>query len=400
MNKLRQAISALLYTEPFYGHLISKMRISKSEEVPSAGVFITDKINLVYNETWIESLDILDVAKVLKHECSHILQEHISRSKQIGIKSKEAHKRFNLATDVTINIKDLKPTVEKIGGVTVSKLNEMMQEIVSKSNKEKNQNKKFTPMLEGQIAEYYYNKINEFAEENADMLPEGGVGDTLDDHSVWEKSEGSSEMHKEVTKQVVNDAVKSCGGIGSIPSDVLEKIAKLNKSQVNWKKQLRQFFVNSLKTDSISTRKKRNRRYGILQPGVKKKPNLHLGLCVDTSGSISNKELSLFWSEISEIYKNNVKITVIEADSKIQNVYEFDPSKTPEFKGRGGTSYSEPIKHAKNLNVDGIIYFGDGDASDTPENPKIPFLWALVRNSPAPANFGKVIRIVNNESNY
>jgi predicted metal-dependent peptidase len=392
MNKLQQAISSLIYAEPFYGHLISKMRISKSDKIPSAGVSITDKINLMYNEAWIESLELIDVVKVLKHECGHILQEHIIRAKQIGATNAELHKRFNLATDATINLHDLVPTVEKIGGVTVNSLNEKLKAMVDEANAKDKGKRTFAPMEEGQMAEYYYNKINEFAEENKDILPEGdGMGETMDDHSTWEESSGNEEMQKEVAKQAVNESVKSCGGIGSVPGEIAALVAELNKSQVNWKKQLRQFFVNTLKSTRIATRKRRNRRYGILQPGHKKKPELHLGLCVDTSGSVSDEELAMFWEEMKAIYSCGVKITVIEADCAVQNVYEFEGKKTPEFRGRGGTSYNPAIKKAVELKVDGILYCGDFDTADIPENPKKPFLWVGVRNSPPPADFGTVI---------
>lgn len=391
MNKLQQAISALLYTEPFYGHLISKMRISKTDKIPTAGVSITDKINLFYNEEWIEKLDLLDVVKVLKHECGHILQEHIIRAAQIGVVNQELHKRFNLATDVTINVNDLVPTVEKIGGVTIASLNEMMKKMIDEANAKDGAKRSFTPMIDGQIAEYYYNRINQFAEENSDLLPQSGMGETMDDHSTWEESQGNEEMQKEISKQAVNEAAKSAGGIGNLPSDIAALVNEMNKNQVNWKQQLRQFYVNTLKSSKIATRKKRNRRYGILQPGNKKKPEVHLGLCVDTSGSVSDEELSMFWGEMKAISDCGVKITVIEADCSVQNVYDFEPSKTPEFKGRGGTAYGPAINKAIELKVDGIIYCGDFDTADTPENPKKPFLWVGVRNSPPPATFGKVI---------
>jgi predicted metal-dependent peptidase len=391
MNKLQQAITSLLFSEPFYGHLISRMRISKSKEVPTAGVYITDKINLVYNEEWLMNLDVVDIAKILKHECGHILQEHIPRAKQIGAVSKEMHKRFNLATDATINIADLKSVVDKIGGVTVAKLNEMMQGMIDQANAKDNGKRMFMPMGDGQIAEYYYNRINQFADENPDLLGEGMPGDTTDDHGVWDKSDGNEEMLKEVAKDAVNNAVKQAGGIGNVPGDIASLINEMNKSQVNWKQQLRQFYVNSLKSQRMSTRKRRNRRYGILQPGVKKKPELHLGLCVDTSGSVSDAELAMFWAEMSAIHGCGVKVTVIEADCSVQNVYEFNPKKTPDFKGRGGTAYNPAIKKAVELKVDGILYCGDFDASDKPENPKKPFLWVGVRKSPPPADFGKVI---------
>jgi hypothetical protein len=47
------------------------------------------------------------------------------------------------------------------------------------------------------------------------------------------------------------------------------------------------------------------------------------------------------------------------------------------------------------LKVDGILYCGDFDTADKPENPNKPFLWVGVRNSPPPATFGRVIYLEN-----
>jgi predicted metal-dependent peptidase len=396
MNKLQQAIISLIFAEPFYGHLISKMRITKTDKIPSAGVFITDKINLTYNEDWFENLELIDAVKVLKHECGHILQDHITRAKQIGATSQELHKRFNIATDATINTHDLVPTVEKIGGVTIKSLNEMLKGMLDKANEKDKTKRTFKPLKEGQLAEYYYNRLNEFAEENADILPEGGgMGETMDDHSTWEQSEGNAEMQKEVAKQAVNDAVKNAGGIGNLPGDIAALVSEMNKSQVNWKQQLRQFYVNTLKSSRIATRKRRNRRYGILQPGHKKKPELNVVVCVDTSGSMSGEPLKQAWGELAAISTTvGVEVTVVEADCQVQGVYSFDPKKTPEFRGMGGTSYGPALQKAKELKADLICYIGDMDAADTPENPNIPVLWVITGGtSNPPAKFGKAIRI-------
>jgi predicted metal-dependent peptidase len=404
MDKLRQAIVSLVHAEPFYGHLILGMRITQDSTVPSAGVYITDKVNLVYNKEWIETLSLPHAAKVLKHECEHIFREHIARAKQIGATSKELHKRFNLSTDATINRNDLLDMTNTIGGVTVEKLNESLKGMIdgfnAKPENKQNQKPAFSPMPDGQLAEYYYNRINEFAEQNPECMPESGDGDgdsgmgeTIDDHGTWERSEGSAEVQKEIIKDSVNNAVKKAGGIGNVSGDIASMVSKLNESQVNWKQQLRQFFVNTEKSIKIATRKKRNRRYGILQPGAKRKPELHVALCADTSGSVSDKELAMAWSEMEAIHKTGVKLTIIEADCNVKNVYDFDPKKQPDFKGRGGTAYQPAISKAIELKVDGIIYFGDFDSADTPVDPKKPFLWLGVRNSPPPAKFGKVIYI-------
>jgi predicted metal-dependent peptidase len=398
MNKLQQAISALLFAEPFYGHLISKMRITKTKEIPSAGVFITDKINLAYNEEWLESLDLIDVVKVLKHECGHILQEHIPRSKQIGAVSKELHKRFNLSTDATINVADLVPTVEKIGGVTVKTLNEKLKEMLDTQNAKDNGKRFFQPMDEGQMAEYYYNRINEFADQFPEACGEGsgGMGDTIDDHGTWEKSEGNEEMQKEVAKDAVNSAVKNAGGIGNVPGDVAALVNEMNKSKVNWRQQLRQAAVNAQKSLREATRKRRNRRYGILQPGVKKKPKLKIVVPVDTSGSMYGEPLKQAWAELASIHASSseLEVWVIEADCAVHSVYEFDPKKIPEFKGMGGTSYGPALAKAKEMKADLIVYVGDMDAADKPEDPRIPVIWCVTGgNSNPPADFGRVVRV-------
>jgi len=89
-----------------------------------------------------------------------------------------------------------------------------------------------------------------------------------------------------------------------------------------------------------------------------------------------------------------VEVTVVEADCQVQGVYSFDPKKTPEFRGMGGTSYGPALQKAKELKADLICYIGDMDAADTPENPNIPVLWVITGGtSNPPAKFGKAIRI-------
>jgi len=397
MNKMQQAISSLVCFEPFYGHLILKMNITKSDRIPTAGVFITNKINLEYNYDWFESLDLVDAVGVLKHECEHIIRDHIPRMKNIGITGKELMKRYNVAADAAINTNDLEHVAKNLNGVTVETLNKQLSEMINKANEKDKGNRVFSPMKNGQLTEYYYNRINEFAEENSDLL-ESGSGSGMDDHSLWEESEGTEEMQREVIKQNINEAVKNAGGIGSLPSNLASLVAQMNKSNINWRQQLRQSFVTAQKTLKEATRKKRNRRYGILQPGVKKKPKLKVVVPVDTSGSMSGEPLKQAWAELAAIYTSSseLEMTVIEADCVVHNVYEFNPKKTPEFKGSGGTSYQPALTKAKELKADIIVFIGDMDSSDVPENPKIPVIWCVTGDSKPPGNFGKTIYVRGN----
>ena len=388
MKTIQTATAILITEEPFYGFLLSKFKKIKSDRVPTACVYITDTINLEYNEAYFDKVGIQDTVKILKHECEHILRDHIGRAKDIGIhpSQKQLMKRLNLAADATINVKDLTDASNRNGWVTTAKLNKMMRET----------DPNHVDMPEGETAEYYFSRINKFAEDNKEKLgndPMEGSGDTTDDHSLWGESTDSEEVIKQITKQAVNDAVKSAGGIGSVPNHIVTLVNSLNKSEVNWKKELRQFFVNTLKAEWTATRKKRNRRYGILYAGKKSKPKLKLAFCVDSSGSMFDAAFAQAHPELVAIHNHGTEIVVIDADSAVGAVYDFDPKKPFERHGNGGTAYSPAIKKALELKVDGIIYFGDLDCSDTPVDPKIPFLWVTVGSTTRPGNFGKMIKI-------
>ena len=89
----------------------------------------------------------------------------------------------------------------------------------------------------------------------------------------------------------------------------------------------------------------------------------HICVGVDTSGSVSNKELQEFFSELSHMHKTGHKITIVQCDTKINSIKEFNPKCDWEIHGRGGTSFQPVIDH---YNEDGrytaLIYFTDGEA--------------------------------------
>lgn len=398
MDMFQKALICLLKDEPCYGHLIQRMNIISDDKVKTASVHITNKINLTYSPTWFNEIGLVNAAGVLKHECEHIFKNHIPRAMEIGIDNKTMMKRLNLASDATINVHDLEAFAEE-NGVTLNNLNKKLQTMLAEFNAKRkpNEQKTFIPIEANQTSEYIFNRLNEFCEDNKDQLPESGegMGETHDNHDKWGESDKSTDVIEEVTKQAVNDAVNRAGGIGNVPAHIAQAVMELNKPKVNWRQELRRFEAQSIKAASESTRMKRNRRYGILYPGKKKQFKAHLAVCVDTSGSMQGERLQLAWAELCGIHARGVKITLIEADSAVTRVSEFDPNKQIDFKGGGGTCYEPPIQYAKNLKPDGIIFLGDMDAFDTPSDPKIRFLWVTVSdNTTKPGNFGKMIQVI------
>jgi predicted metal-dependent peptidase len=170
----------------------------------------------------------------------------------------------------------------------------------------------------------------------------------------------------------------------------------------NWKKELRSFLSKSAGTEIEFSKKLRNRRYGLLYPGKKRKPKLNLAVLVDSSGSMYNELLSQIFSEIKKINESfPMDITVIQCDTEVNSIEKYDPKKKITVNGRGGTSFAPAFKAAEELSPDAVIYFTDGDNFDKDEvkKPRYPVLWALPKEcmDTLKYNWGKRVPIEINK---
>ena len=372
-----QAIVNLFESERFYAELICQMRRFVSDKIPTAGVCVKDQIELHINPEFFESLTLQERVSVLRHECEHILRDHIGRAKELApdiydnkkkdlednIINNMKHKTLNISMDCAINGN---MTNLPEGGVFPKQFD----------------------LENGQTMEWYLAQLKD--NEKAKQLMK------FDDHELWGESDGDKEILREKVRQAVNKAAKSTRAAGKMTANNELLVSELNKAGVNWRQQLKRFAARTIETALDTSKKKRNRRYGILFPGTIKTESLHIGVAIDTSGSVSDESLKQFMSEIGNIAKY-AKVTVIEADTEIKNSYIYDPKKKYRVSGRGGTAYKPAFDffNDKNNEVDAMIYFGDMDCYDTEAliKPKYPVLWAIVGGQNPPANFGAQIRI-------
>lgn len=375
-DSISQAIIRLFEREMFYAEIITRMKRIISHDLPApAGVCIKDHIELHINPELFNEYTIDERAAILKHECEHILRNHIVRSKELApdvykkhentsetIVASLKHKVINIAADCAVN-----------SGLADLPKNAVLAEMFDLESHE--------------TVEWYLEKLKD-----NDKMKELTQ---YDGHDIWSESEGDKEIIKEKIKQTINKAAERTRAAGKMSHQDELAVSQLNQSTVNWREQLRRFVASTITTSIESSKKKRNRRYGVMFPGSVKVEDLHIGVAIDTSGSISNEQLIQFMSEIERISKY-ATITVVEADSEIKNSYIYDSKKKYKVKGRGGTAYKPAFDFfSKMKHIDGVIYFGDMDCFDTEvlQKPKYPVLWAIVGNQNKPANFGTEIRI-------
>ncbi len=377
----------------FYAHFLMNMNLQWTNwlggrPMETAGVSITDKLNLYINPTFWNKQTGKAKQELLEHEIEHIVFKHISRSKDyidLGKNSAGRLKCANISMDAGIN--ENKPNITADGfGVTYERLNKQLEEIKSRYR-----------VGPDEPWETTYEKLMQAAKENPNKGEGGeGFGDPIDDHSTWAESTENKEVAEGLVRDASNKA-QNATGIANMPQHMLKEIADMNKASVNWQREMRQFATSALRYDFTRTRNRRNRRdiygEGLRLSGRKKKPQLKIAVCLDSSGSVGDDAFAQFFAEVAEIHKMGIEIVCIDADTGVAAVYDFDPKKPHKRYGNGGTSYQAAITKAVELKVDAIAYMGDMDSSDRPNNPGIPFMWVVVGNQNPPGDFGRIVRI-------
>lgn len=368
MNNIEKAIKKLLDNKPFYAHFFLDSKISYDIlNVPAAGVRATSTgVEFIFNTEWVNKHTPGQIGSVIEHEVLHVLFEHITCYKDPVIEKHIA----NIAQDASINqfLDDLPE-----GCITLEGLEQQLD----------------IKLEAEQTWEYYYSKLIEHKDKLQSTM-------TLDMHDLENElvGDGKPFQTKAALKAAIDRAMKSTKG--NVPNAVLKAYDSLNANhKVPWQQVLSNFVARATSNTTRASRKKTNRRFGLEQPGKVKKRELTLGVCVDSSGSISDEDFQQFLTEISRVSKLCQKVILIDADCEVQNIDVIKKNKPLKLErhGYGGTAYQPAISKCLEYKADAIVYFGDGGASDIPENPGIPFLWVLVGNDNPPANFGGVIRI-------
>lgn len=441
-ENLQAAIMKLIQNEPFFAAMLLNMTRNFVTRLPTLGVNVTDTVNLYVNPFFWNDLKQPERIELLKHEVYHVLNNHIGRYKDLEPNMFDGEKRqlkevvqdmmkastLNQAADYAIN--EYLPNLPKKfhlfneQGDMIVQPDQMMDDQGNViDNPDAGKPLEAQPLLVDNLAkqhpglerrqnmEYYYDilqKKRKGGGGGGEGQPQKGKGQgqgkdgqgngTVDDHSIWYEGNPDAEYVAEKIKQTVGKAMEQSNmGIGTLPGDLAQMINALYYKPKDWRADLQRFVAKTSEIILESSRKIRNRRFGVLFPGIKVYPKLHLVTAWDTSGSMPDESLEQIWAECAKIHNMGVEITVIEADCVVHKVYKFDPKKPIKVNGRGGTAYQPALDKATEIDCDGLIYFGDMDMADQPKKPKYPVLWAIYGNQNPPAKWGWTTRIKINK---
>jgi predicted metal-dependent peptidase len=225
-------------------------------------------------------------------------------------------------------------------------------------------------------------------QDSFDKLPKHGSGGILmDDHDGWSDmtAEERAKVENEI-KEMVSDAAKEAdrnNSWGNVSSDTRRQIRKMYENKVNWKKILTSFIGRRQRSKKSSTHRRINRKYPYIHPGKKIGHQANLAVYIDQSGSISDRDISIFTGALMGLAKNTT-FTFYNFDTRVdlksKQVWKKG-KKSIQIKRSvcGGTCFNCVEDHfRKNIDTfDGYIILTDGCAPK-PKPCKLRRCWVLL----------------------
>jgi predicted metal-dependent peptidase len=346
----------------------------------------TDGVNKRYGRGFLQAVckQQEEVNGLILHENLHIGLRHMIHNIDLF---REDRQLANMAADyvvndIIVNIKDKSLVKLPQGGCYDPKYHNMnMREVyrLLKQEQEKNGGK---GSGEG--------------ETQGDGDGSGGGGYRFDDHDI--DGEGSAkDMTPEEAKAMeakIDRAIREGALLaGRLGIDLPRAITDLLEPKIDWREVLREFVTTSCKGKDEYTWRKFNRRQlpnDIYLPTVEDETIGEIIVAIDTSGSIDQKQINEFASELVSICEavtpDSVRVLWWDTMVHGEQVFTEDMSNIATMlkpKGGGGTRVScvSEYINKKQLKAEAVLVFTDGYLeSDVKWAVDAPSLWLVTHN--------------------
>ena len=464
-SKLMKARCRCLTDHAFFGTIAARFKWKESEEVPTMGVAIIDgDVSCFYNAEFCNKFDVKELVAIIIHEIEHIIKLHPTRlgtrdpelwniAADCIVNGRKSNPSIPNITEVEKRIKLMnKDELEKLikaGKKTKHKtFNEkddaivwMPQDINENITTEELYDKfvndpKSIPLAgdegedqegngegqgegegEGDEKEGKGNgKEGKGGGKEGKGKPKDGKGDKegkgksgkggdkprryrgFDSHEMWKKSNASEEEARQIVKELVKAGLQA----GNAPNHLKQDIKKLNESKINWRNMFKEFLAKELGNHRL-TYSRLHRR--MQEPfGFKGKSNhaqISMTIMVDTSGSVDDKRLHQFFTEVEKL-SHNFKITLLTFTSQAwpHKRYRKGDWKTLKTHCRGGTNFQAAFDYIEKNKIVGKVNLvvSDGECG-IPPKPKWPIVWVLCPHAEGidrwrkEIKYGKIVEI-------
>lgn len=439
-ERITRALADLQKAQPFFAHLAMGLQPKNTPSISSAGV--DAKGRMYYNEDFVMKQSIDEVMGLICHEVLHVALIHMQR---IGDRN---HLISNVSQDVVVNyavaragLKLPKEGVVKISPYRDTAIIEMPKggsisiEDVESKNWEQIYDEIYPQIPKqkqgggssgGQQGQKQQNGQGQGQgqgqNQGQDQDQEGnGQGDGqgqqdeeqwgFDEHIRGDMTERERQDAENEWKSRLCEAANYAKQQGTLPLGMERMLDGLLKPKVAWKGLLLRYLkAHFTPIDwSYSRPHKKSQAIGVYLPNTLKE-TVECEVIVDTSGSISSKELTEFLSEIVAIAKSmphiNMWVTFVDARIEESARYHVDNGDVHKImamkpKGGGGTDMEVGLDYVKkhNQTVPVTVVLTDGLVPIEREAKDYPFdvIWVVTSDGRTEnLSYGQVIKMDKN----
>ena len=372
-KETKQAVARLSYKQPFFAQLL--FDIMELRETPSTPTAATDG-QTIWVGDWFRKLTLDQRVFVLAHEISHAIFMHMPRAKRYVERGLGPdlqffnHKKWNIAGDYYINhllVTGHIGDMPSIGLYDTSICN--------------------SPDV---VIDDIYCKL-------PDPDPDE---DSMDEHIL--PGNGTPKHSPDRIKQAVASAAETAKQMGKMPGGLGRAVGELLEPAQKWKDELRDYITSSVGKDDVSWARPNRRRMALPPhvpfPGSEGFAMGTLVLAIDTSGSIGEREMSAFMTEmkgiIEQVRPRELWVAWWDTSCGLERVQSIDEFDANEFEpvGGGGTDFScvGPAIDDERIDPELCIVFTDAYVA-WPDEFSYPVLSVSTTERVAP--WGKTIRM-------
>lgn len=374
---------------PFFSALAMFAEVSFTEEIPVAA---TDGRRLLFHPVGYGDLAPAERDAVFLHELLHAALLHPSRR---GMREPQL---FNIAADIVVN--GMVAATEKVslpsGAIRDERLeHHSVEEVYELLHKKKKLPKLPLSDLLRPGAGNPQQAADSTVASSAAAQRSGAAGGELQGlHDT-----AALEAH---WKQAIQQArvLATAQGQGSLPAALMRHLGDIAEPTIDWRTQLWRYLVRT--PNDFSGFDRRFLHRGLYLDHLEGE-SVQVFCCIDTSGSIDDKQLLAFLAELAGILNAYpmLECRLWYADAECHGPYTLqDIRDTPRPRGGGGTDFSPFFQaatdHWSHDQEAVCVYLTDGFGGFPEQPPEMPVLWVV---TPGGAQeeafpFGEVCRLL------
>jgi predicted metal-dependent peptidase len=383
----------LIIEHPFFATILLKHKLIPVEGMGTLGI---NGVEIKYDPKWYAQYSPKVRLSLLCHEALHVSNLHHLR------KGDRNHKLFNVACDYAIN------------------------QFLDKAPFELPQDKLLDPKYAGMSSERIYSELHkEFSkkkdddqskqeddddndnDDTSDSSSDSSDPDTNNDGNnnsinqmiddLYEKSIGEVEQHpnpqgvdeselEAETKVMVKQAMSVAKAQGKMPDGIEAAFNELLEPVVDWRSLLARWVEGFCGGDySFSHPNPIHIQRRMIMPSLRSEAFADIAVGIDTSGSMSDKDLQQAVSEVfaglatfMENGQEDATLKIIYCDSRVQKVETIEhEGQVTKPAGRGGTLFTPVFDELQKDPPMGMVYITDGYGWDFPKVPCCEVVWII-----------------------